>query len=83
MGAPGGGEAFLVDRLTTRGFSSISSNTPHSGHPVTYRPDPSNQDEKRSVRRFWMLSRPLVCRVGEITKIPLITARRPALPGLA
>jgi hypothetical protein len=49
MGAPGGGEAFLVDRLTTRGFSSLSSNTPHSGHPVTYRPDPSDQDEKRSL----------------------------------
>ena len=33
----------------TRGFSGLSGNTPHSGHPVTDDPDQADQDEKRSM----------------------------------
>jgi hypothetical protein len=33
----------------TRGFSGLSGNAPHSDHPVTDKPDQTDQDEKRSV----------------------------------
>jgi hypothetical protein len=37
MEAPGGGEAFLADRLTYQGFSGLSSDTPCSDQAVTNR----------------------------------------------
>src|SRR4051812_2841606 len=53
MGAPGGGEAFLVDRLTTRGFSNLSGNAPYGDHLVTNGAGQSDQDEKRSISSAW------------------------------